>query len=352
MSILKQTQFQKVEDSGRPSVHQGGFTLVELMIAMVLGLVIVGGVVSVFLANKQSYRTNEALSQVQDHGRTAFEFLARDIRMAGLNGCVNNGRVANVLNDGPAAGGSEWYADFSNALRGYDENETDPAVTTGTGVAERVNGTDSIQLMGVDGSGFSVESHNPTSANFKINEATTDFADGDIVVVCDPDHAAIMQITNYNSSNVTVVHNSGTGDPGNCSKGLGFPTDCSSTNGNAYQFGPNSQIAKLSAGDWYIGNNPEGGQSLYRVGVSNLGGVPTEVPAEMVRNVTDMQITYHQAGTNTFVDADAIGAANWAQVDSARVELSLQSEMNRVTTDGQQVVRSMAMTIAIRNRVN
>src|SRR3546814_5576753 len=46
-------------------------------------------------------------------------------------------------------------------------------------------------------------------------------------IICDPDHAAILQITNYQSTNVTVVHNSGngSGDPGNCSKGLGYPTD-------------------------------------------------------------------------------------------------------------------------------
>ena len=38
-----------------------GFTLVELMIALVLGLVVVAGVGSVFLANQNAYRTNVAL---------------------------------------------------------------------------------------------------------------------------------------------------------------------------------------------------------------------------------------------------------------------------------------------------
>ena len=344
--INRQTTRQGQGARGR---RAQGFTLVELMIAMVLGLVIIGGVISVFLANKQSYRTNEALSQVQDHGRTAFEFLARDIRMAGLAGCGNTGRIANVLNNGPVAGGTDWFANFGNAIIGYEGNQTDPAVATGTNEAERVAGTDSFQLVGIEGSGFSVESHNASSAQFKINEPSTDFASGDIVVVCDPDHAAVMQITNYNSSNVTVVHNTGTGSPGNCSKGLGFPTQCT-TNGNPYEFGPNSQIAKLASTAWYIGNNPVGGNSLYRIEVVNTGGVPTEVATEMVRNVNDMQVTYHSTGGATFEEADAVG--NWAVVDAARVQLTMQSEMERAGTDQNVLTRNLSTTVAIRNRVN
>ena len=54
-----------------------GFTLIELMIAMLLGLIVIGGVSSIFLANQQTYRSNEALSEVQDGARVAFEMLSR-----------------------------------------------------------------------------------------------------------------------------------------------------------------------------------------------------------------------------------------------------------------------------------
>ena len=53
-----------------------GFTLIELMIAMLLGLIVVGGVSSIFLANQQTYRSNEALSEVQDGARVSFEICA------------------------------------------------------------------------------------------------------------------------------------------------------------------------------------------------------------------------------------------------------------------------------------
>ena len=64
-----------------------GLTLVELMIAMALGLFLLLGVVSVFLAQRQAYRTNENLAGLQNHARVAFELMAREIRESGLNLC-------------------------------------------------------------------------------------------------------------------------------------------------------------------------------------------------------------------------------------------------------------------------
>lgn len=328
-----------------------GFTLVELMVALVLGLVVIGGVVSVFLSNQQSYRTNQALADVQDSSRIAFELMARDIRDAGMTGCGNTDRVANVLNTGPNGTNTDWWANWGNAVIGYDNGVADPAVTTGTGIKQRVAGTDSIQLIGADGNGLSIVKHTATAATFFINAATTSIQPGDVIIVCDPDHATITQVTNYNPNNVSLVHNTGSTQPGNCSKGLGFPTQCT-TNGNSYTFTPNSQIAKLSATDWYIGNNPVGGRSLYRLDLVNKAGTPTPTPQEMVRDVTDMRITYHQsngANANAFVAASSI--TDWLKVDAVQVTLTLQSANLRAGTDGQPLQRFVSATTTLRNRV-
>lgn len=320
---------------------------------MVLGLVIIGGATSLILANRQSYRTNEALSQVQESARTAFELLARDVREAGMSGCDSSGRMANVLD--PAGGVTWWQTWFG--IAGYEGNQTNPAVATSSATGERVAGTDSIILQGIQGTGLTIESHDPTSSNFKINATTTDFVDNDILIVCDFDHAVTMQVTDYNASNVTVVHNTGTGGgvavPGNCSKGLGYPTDCTTTNGNAYIFGPNSQIARLSAVAWYIGNNGragEGGRSLYRRRMSVGGSIVTE---EVVAGVTDMQLTYREQGNNDFRAANNVGT--WSNVNAVTIALILQSADQRVTTDNTvnsgRVERRFANIVTLRNRV-
>jgi type IV pilus assembly protein PilW len=359
----------------RPLIKSlAGFTLIELMVSMVLGLIVIAGVTSVFLANQQAYRTNQALGDVQDGSRIAFELMAHDIRNAGLTGCDNNGRVSNVLNNSPAGGGNDWWANWGNALVGYGGAQTDPATTTGTATTNRVSGTDSLMLLGADDTGLSVaeaDNKGVTSANFKLNEKTSDLQTGDVIIVCDPDHAAITQITTYTDSNVTLVHNSGGGDktlPGNCSKGLGYPAVCT-TNGTHYQFGANSQIAKLSAVDWYIGYNGvgTGGTSLYRVNVDPSAATP-QFAQEMVRNVTAMSILYHQSSGTSFVPPTGTpgtpatpttpavpaipGVTDWSTVDAVQVTLTLESTDQRAGTDVKPISRRFTATTTVRNRVN
>jgi type IV pilus assembly protein PilW len=328
-----------------------GFTMIELMVAMVLGLVIIGGATSLILANRQSYRTNEALSQVQESARTAFELLARDVREAGISGCDNSGRMANVLNT-PGSGLKWWQTWFG--IAGYEGTQTNPAVAISSATGDRVSGTDSLILQGIQGTGLTVENHDPTSSNFKINATTTDFVPQDILIVCDFDHAVMLQVTNYNDSNVTVVHDTGGGvaDPGNCSKGLGYPTVCT-TNGNEYVFGPNSQIARMSAVAWYIGNNgraAEGGRSLYRRRLVSGGVSQSE---EVVAGVSDLQLLYREQGVDEFRPATSIGT--WANVNAVQIDLSLQSADQRVTTDptvnSGRVERRFTNIVTLRNRV-
>ncbi len=65
-----------------PLQRNRGFTLVELMIALVLGLILTGGVISLFLQNRQSFRVDESVARMQDEARFAMQELARDARMA------------------------------------------------------------------------------------------------------------------------------------------------------------------------------------------------------------------------------------------------------------------------------
>lgn len=62
---------------------QKGFSIVELMIALVIGLLLMTGVIQVFISSKQTYATNEAMARLQENGRFALEFIARSARIAG-----------------------------------------------------------------------------------------------------------------------------------------------------------------------------------------------------------------------------------------------------------------------------
>lgn len=75
--------------------EQGGFSLVELMIAMLLGLVLIYGVINVFLSSSQTYRLQEAMFRVQESGRFALDIIAQDLRDAGFQNPipVGNARI-------------------------------------------------------------------------------------------------------------------------------------------------------------------------------------------------------------------------------------------------------------------
>ncbi|AUD78572.1 pilus assembly protein PilW [Kangiella profundi] len=59
------------------------FTLVEMMVAMLIGLIIIAGIVMLFVSSKQTYRLNTAMTHVHDNGRFAMNYLVSDLRKAG-----------------------------------------------------------------------------------------------------------------------------------------------------------------------------------------------------------------------------------------------------------------------------
>jgi len=76
---------------------QKGMSLVELMVALVLGLFISAALISLFINSKQNYRINENMARLQENARFAVSFLSRDIRMADYRACVTADRLANAI---------------------------------------------------------------------------------------------------------------------------------------------------------------------------------------------------------------------------------------------------------------
>jgi len=66
--------------------RQGGISLVEVMVGLLIGLFLMGGMMQVFDHSKRGYRYQAGLSQVQEQGRFAMEFLTVNLRVAGFPG--------------------------------------------------------------------------------------------------------------------------------------------------------------------------------------------------------------------------------------------------------------------------
>ncbi len=72
---------------------QEGFGLVELLVALVLGLVLVLGVVQVFLAAGQTFALQRRVATLQEDARFALSRLASELRMVEMYGCINLSRL-------------------------------------------------------------------------------------------------------------------------------------------------------------------------------------------------------------------------------------------------------------------
>lgn len=66
----------------------GGYSLVELMVALTIGLIILAAVTSLFAVSKSSYNTLQGLDALQENGRYAVRALTDDVRLAGYAGLV------------------------------------------------------------------------------------------------------------------------------------------------------------------------------------------------------------------------------------------------------------------------
>ena len=69
---------------------QAGLSLIELMVAMTLGLILLGGIIQIFLSSKQSYNSVMSSSQVLDNGRLALHFMNGATAKAGYWGADND----------------------------------------------------------------------------------------------------------------------------------------------------------------------------------------------------------------------------------------------------------------------
>lgn len=131
-----------------------GISLIEMMIALVIGLVLMLGVIQVFSASRTASMLAEGSARAQENGRFALEFLQRDIRMAGHFGCVNDqahfvrGEGDPVVTTG-AASGSGHPLDFSVSVQGYEAPNTKPlgSLTIGANWAVPANLPASISKL-------------------------------------------------------------------------------------------------------------------------------------------------------------------------------------------------------------
>lgn len=289
---------KKLHMIDRPSggaTRQRGLTLVELMVAMTLGLVVVLGVVYVFSGARASHRHQESYSAIQEAGRIALEVLAREARMAGNTGCGSVAYMTHLSgpSEPPVAGELVFNNDVAiSAVEGGGAVADQFTVVYGspeqTGVV--TSAANQIQVASVPA--------------LEINRALTA---GDPVLINDCVNTEIATVQSVAGDVITLQANL------------------------ANEPRPGALVMRLERSTFSVDANGQ----LLRNGVALVGGV------------RDMQLLYGIATSASdrsavqYVDA-ADPAFLPADVVAMKVALSVQ--------DGEIPTRNFSSTITLRNR--
>lgn len=326
-----------------------GVSLVELMIAMVLGLLVTAGVLQLFSGQKLTHMTNEGLARVQENGRFAVETLKREFRGIGSSGfCAARTTINNHLREDcagyvnaaydPNQPFTGWEFDGTGRNEDFDLDVIETAgdnswrslqdgavVTLPEVLADRVvKGSDVIIIRRPEViPGLTAKNNNKANASSINLTGNNVLGKNAIVLVSNCSKSDLFQ---NRSNDSAAVYSSGSGTcdspgPGNNSK-VNFST----------AYGDDMQIFRIRVFAFYIGINQDTGQpSLYRADMSR--GVEEAFHEELAEGVESLQILYgyslpaDQGGDGQSVDfwVPADEVPDWGLIIGIRAAMLMRS---------------------------
>ena len=304
----------------RRRATQAGISLVETLVALVLGLAMVSVAFNLYVSNRSVFRQIEGMVRLQESASVAAALLETDIRHAAGTLCRNNPPTTSLLatpNLFWETGESLNLSSFLG-LHGYESITTDP-IAGGLRLAG-----DSISIMSDNMGKVARVTASATyaSSNFGFTGSYTfpvdsglDFPVGTVAAACDYNRAVLFQVTGSGPSTITLQANMGSSvSPGNCAVTMRriraantdpiAPLDgqwsctngqnSNSISGQMYTFGPGSMVGEHTFHHWYLGKNSSTNAccSLRRLRATYSSAAVGSTDEEIVENVTDMQITY------------------------------------------------------------
>lgn len=336
MNTLKRTTQTKFTRT------MAGLSLIELLIAMVLGLTLAAGVIQIYVGSTTTERDQEARLRMQENGRFALNFLANEMRMAGYLGCFGSmeGLTANDNLNHPANstmqpgyGIQGWEAagtapgDIANSVLNVATIASNNAEWTGSDfpgfnipVVQAVPNSDILRLWGGIGEPAIVTAITNAGADPVLTTTTNaGIQDNDFLIVSDCEQVDFAQACDVvNAGVVTTVTLDTTCPMGNI--GAAFLSSVAP-----------AEVMRLQGSLFYVGkrdNDATNPPTLFRASLDTNGTIDT--PEELVEGVESMQLLYGvnvdqdiRATVDAWVTADNV--FDWDEVIAVRINLLMQS---------------------------
>lgn len=388
MTFLKTKQLEKKQLQKQMqqviNIRESGAMMVELMTSMLIGTLMLSGALTVMLSSSSTYKTKNALADMDERGRMALELIAQDIRRSGYKGCGND-QSQQIVRTFTTDSDESWVASelgirgweyFDTGLNSnldiYNLQETgfsssswssSSSIDKGFGSA-MLRRSDVIELWPVQPAYMDITS--ATSSQLNVGNATSGFPSStsdnhnQLLLVSDCTRNLLVMSNNFDSGSVDI--------------------DTSRNNPSANQLSSisNGQAVMLKGVLYYLRIPTDSYRTrpgLYRKEIeiktnnsnTNFGHKNAQ---EIIPNILSLQFLYGEAesdnvSANRYVTADQVG--DWKNVMSVRIYLLLETQDTNASQDqfdftfhgrtyspensaDKRIRREYTKTVSLRNR--
>ena len=326
-----------------------GYSLLELLIAMSLGVFVIGTTLHFFDTTRKTQRVQNDVSEVRENVKFALDIIKEDVQLAGFYGCATRWADSSLINTLNNPTDFRW--NFSQAIFGseysYSVNST-PAKTWSPTLDNTITNSnifqgDTLTIRHAGRQEFGVVSHSTSTDSIRI-KANNRLKQYDYILVTDCEHSSIIQKTN--TDNTQAISHSVQGldskFAGNASVDLGK------------RFSNKSKVMKVLSITYFIAKPDGKTPALYRKESSRNA-------EEILTGIVDMQVEYGiDTDANGTVDeyqtADVVNDNNnWANVLAVKLSLTAQgfddSSSDASFSNGQDMRYEISTTVNLRNRI-
>jgi type IV pilus assembly protein PilW len=352
-----------------------GFSLIELLIALGLGVVVTAGIVQLFVGNNQTNTLLNGQARLQENARFAMDFITRSARSAGYFGCdPDQDKVYNSLtgawtqlfefdlsvpiqafhgvNNGNNLG--DWVPGLTPLPR-TNGGATVNAFQNGNGivVAQLRPQTDILVLRHVEAPGAQIAQLVQATDDPLVTVPAGGLQIGvdDFVAINNCEQASVFRVTGVGVAGANATLSRGTG------VGIFQNSPAKSLSEQSIPYGEATNSQGSSVGrvlsDMYFVAQGAGTNNRAQTPWSLWRKTSEDAPVELVEGVEDLQVSFgidttpanNLASANRYVTFDAVGTN---PIRAVRITLTTSS-VDSVTEDDQPLRRTFSQTVSFRN---
>ena len=307
-----------------PGHRQSGFTVVELLVSAVVGLLIVAGILGLFVTNRRVFTETDSMAELQENGRFALEYLLNDLRHAGFFG---QARFFSLVRS--ADGLSSVTGDCSGNAAAYGI-ELPIWGTEATSANALTCISDALVVSGIPSDILVVRSAVPmayldTDDSGTVGDTEDNNGDGQV------NSADRLQLGRaYIGSNVQQGEI--------FSYDASHPLSKAPTVGASGQY-PDGAIWEYSYSAFYIRDNGSNPPTLARKRLQTVSGVQAVVMEDLVEGIEGLRLLYgfdsdFDGVADRYVAHSDVAADQWTEVVSVKAFVLARSlRPNRAYTD-------------------